>query len=76
MFPAQYQYSLKKYLAELLPNSNNNAIIDKIASNVYTQQDLEAYVKFFMGLYEGGYYRAVSEYKVKLEELGYKTVIK
>jgi energy-converting hydrogenase A subunit M len=70
-------FTLRKWLSELLKEqyTPHDDVIERIATSLATDKDLEDFGKFIMKIYECAYLRAVKDYKEQAEKLGLKVVI-
>ena len=64
---------LAKPIFELLGNryTRNQKTIERVALSLQTHDDVQAFLKLLVDIYEAGYLRAVEEHREKLEKLGY-----
>ena len=70
-------FTLKKWFAELLKAEymQHDEIIDRIASSLTTEKDLEQFGKLVSNIYEMAYKKAVEDYVKEAEKLGVKVSI-
>jgi len=74
-----HSFTLKKWFATLLRKSytsDNDVIIERVASSLATNQDVEDFGKLMGALYESGYQRAVEDVKGQVEKHGLQVDIK
>lgn len=69
-------YTVKKWLSELLKEKSvkYDGLSERICVGV-TNEDMEKLGKLFAELFEGGYLKAIGEYKSELERLGMKVKV-
>ena len=65
-------FTLKKWMAELLKAKyvNHDAIIERVASSLVTERDLQEFGRLITDVYEAAYLKAVNDYKSQFEKLG------
>jgi len=70
-------YVVKKYLFEMLQDryGKNEPIIERIASMLPLEKDLEAFNKLMADVYEKAYHKCVADHKEQLAKLGFKVNI-
>lgn len=68
---------IKKYLYDILKDrySRNEEFIERLASSIVTNKDVEGLGKLVADLYEVGYVKSVNDHKEILEAKGYKATI-
>lgn len=69
---------VKNYLLQLLgaeKYQKHQSFIERLAMTLQTQSDLEDFSNIMMGLFEGGYYKALNDYKDKFAKLGYQITV-
>ena len=72
-------FTLKKWFATLLKEkytAEHDLIIERVASALATNKDVEDFGKVMGALFESGYRRAVNDLKGQMEEHGLKVNIK
>lgn len=67
-------FTLKRWLAELLKEhyTPHDSIVERVATALTTEKDLEEFGKLIGGIYEVGYRKAINDYKTEAEKLGLK----
>jgi len=70
-------FTLKKWFYELLKldYTEHDTIIERIATSLTTQKDLEDFGKLVGQVYEIGYKKAVADYREQFEKMGLKVHI-
>lgn len=74
-----HSFTLKKWFATLLKNKyeqEDNVIVERIASALSTERDVEDFGKLMGKLFEGGYRRAVKDMEGQMKEHGLTVDIK
>lgn len=74
MFQNPLIYGVKKHLYDLLQHRypKNEAVIEKLAAQVLTEQQYEEIGNLIAAIYEAGYLKAVDDHKDQLEQMGFK----
>lgn len=69
-----FQYGLKKYLYELMPEtySKNEEMINKLTEVIKSEKDYRLFGQFISDFYQVAYMKSVEDHKEQLEKLGYK----
>lgn len=69
--------ALKKWMFEMLRERfvKHEMLLERLGHSMVTNQDLEAFGKLAVDLYEVGYLKCMNDYKKKLDELGIKVSI-
>jgi hypothetical protein len=69
--------ALKRYLYDILKDkyAKHHDVIERIASNLQTEKDLQNFSALVVELFEMAYTKAVEDYKGELKKLGYKVDI-
>lgn len=69
--------ALKRYLYEILKDKypKHHDIVERIASNLQTEKDLQNFGALVVELFEMAYAKAVEDYKAELGRMGYKVDI-
>jgi hypothetical protein len=67
-------FTLKKWFSGILGERFNphEVIIERVATSIVTESDLEAFGKLMGDLFEVGYMKAVNDYRNELEKIGIK----
>lgn len=67
-------FTLKKWFSGILQDRFNSheVIIERVATSIVTESDLEAFGKLMGDLFEVGYMKAVNDYRDELEKIGIK----
>ena len=70
-------YTLKKWVSELVKKDyqQHEEILERIATSLSTEKDLDSFGKLIMNIYESAYKKAVNDYKVEFEKMGVKISI-
>ena len=71
-------YTLKKWFSELLKNEDypqHDEIIERVATALLTDRDVDRFGKLVMNVYETAYKKAVDDYKEEFEKMGVKITI-
>ena len=70
-------YTLKKWVSELVKKDyqQHEEILERIATSLSTEKDLDSFGKLIMNIYESAYKKAVNVYKVEFEKMGVKISI-
>jgi hypothetical protein len=70
-------FTLKKWFYDLLKLNYmaHDAIIERVATSLTTEKDLEDFGKLVGQVYEIGYRKAVEDYREQFEKLGLKVTI-
>lgn len=70
-------FTLKKWFSDILKEDHlkHDLIIERISHSLVTDKDLQDFGTLISEIYKTGYFKAVNEYKDKLEDMGIKTVI-
>lgn len=70
-------FTLKRWFVELLQEKYppDDTIIERIATSLSTDRDIEDFGKLIMEVYHKAYYRAVNDYKEQAEKMGLKIII-
>lgn len=70
-------FTLKKWFYDLLgiSYSSHDQIIERVATSLATDKDVEDFGKLVGQVYQCGYKKAVEDYQSQLEELGLKIKI-
>lgn len=74
MFQNPLIYGVKKHLYEMLQHrySKNEAVIEKLATQILTEPQYEEFGNLIAAIYESGYLKAVEDHKEQLEKMGYR----
>jgi hypothetical protein len=70
-------FTMKKWFYDLLglEYAGHDAIIERVATSLTTQQDLEDFGKLIGQVYEKGYRKAIDDYKKEAERVGLKVSV-
>lgn len=70
-------FTLKKWFSDLLRMdvATHDTIIERVATSLTTEKDLEDFGKLVSQVYELGYRKAVDDYREQVEKLGLKVNI-
>ncbi len=70
-------FTLKKWFAELLKEryQKHDSIIERVATSLVTDTDLQDFGKLVTEVYESAYRKAVNDYQVELDKIGVKVAI-
>jgi hypothetical protein len=65
-------FTLKQWLAQILNNRypEYDNLMERVATSLVTDKDMEEFGKVLMTIYETGYYKAVRDYKQECQKLG------
>lgn len=53
----------------------HRSFIERLSLTLQTQSDLEDFANIMIGLFEGGYFKALNDYKDQLQKLGYQITV-
>ena len=69
---------IKRFAHQFLQEryAKHEKYLDRIASQIGTEEDLESFSKLLLDIFESGFMKAFEEYKEQLNRLGYKLQIK
>lgn len=70
-------FTLKKWVSEIIKKDyqQHEETIERVATALLTEKDLENFGKLIMGIYESAYKKAVDDYKKQFEKMGVKISI-
>ena len=70
-------YALRKMMYDFLKEryGRNDEIIQRLASALQTEADVQAFVRLMMDVYETGFMKAVEEQQSQLGKLGLKVKV-
>lgn len=73
-----HSYTVKKYLFDILKEryEKHDPYINRLVSNMLTQEDVEGFGKLVVDLFEAGFMKAYRESREQLKKLGYDVGIK
>lgn len=65
-------FTLKKWMFEVLKSTamQHEAILERIASSLITDRDMDDFGKLISAVYESAYFKAVNDYKQEFEKYG------
>lgn len=70
-------YTIKRWLMEILKEeyTPHDMIVERVATSLTTDKDVEEFGKLIMQVYHKAYNRAVSDYREQAEKMGLKIVV-
>lgn len=70
-------FTLKKWFMELLKEEymQHDEVIERVATALVTEKDIERFGKMIMNVYERAYKKAVEDYRTQIEKAGLKVTL-
>ena len=69
---------IKKYIGQILQERypQNEELLERLATALTTQKDLEAFGRFVVDIYEVAYLKCVEDHRQALEKAGHRAFVK